>query len=117
MRMEGHEMINRIRGRALSAALAALGGVGSIPPGAADEARPAALEEIIVTATRRQETLNNVAVSVAAVGGAQADAMGRHSLASVVNQVPNVSFVPSAHGNQLTVRGVGSPALDNVQSS
>jgi outer membrane receptor protein involved in Fe transport len=84
---------------------------------AADGKKPLALEEVIVTATRREETLNNVAVSVSALNGEETAALGQRTLESAVASIPNVGFTTSSSGNNLTIRGVGSPALDNVQSS
>jgi iron complex outermembrane recepter protein len=57
------------------------------------------------------------ALPLAALSGEQAAALGQRSLENLVAQVPNVGFTTSSSGNNLTVRGVGSPALDNVQSS
>jgi len=112
--------MQKYKRRALYLALATLGS-GLTPAYAAetgaDNKKSLALEEVIVTATRREETLNNVAVSVSALSGEQTAALGQRSLESAVANVPNVGFVTTSSGNNMTIRGVGSPALDNVQSS
>lgn len=111
--------MQKYKRRALYLALATLGS-GFTPAYAnegADSRKSLTLDEVIVTATRREETLNNVAVSVSALSGDQTAALGQRSLESAVANVPNVGFVTTSSGNNMTIRGVGSPALDNVQSS
>ena len=106
--------------RALCLALAAIG-PGFVPAHAeeagADGRKALVLEEVIVTATRREETLNNVAVSVAALNGEQIAAFGQRNLESAVANVPNVGFTTTSSGNNLTIRGVGSPsAMAHISS-
>ncbi len=113
-------MQNRFTRKALCVALASLCSSTATPLFAEEVAsakKSLVLEEVIVSATKRDETMNDVALSVAVLGGEQTSELGQRSLADVVGTVPNVSFSTSSNGNTLTIRGVGSPALTNVQSS
>lgn len=106
--------------KALCVALASLCSSTATPlfaDDAVDGKKSLVLEEVIVSATKRDESMNDVALSVAVLGGQQISELGQRSLADVVSTVPNVSFSTSSNGNTLTIRGVGSPALTNVQSS
>jgi outer membrane receptor protein involved in Fe transport len=106
----------RFTRKALSVALAALCS-STATPLFASEVKSLVLEEVIVSATKRDEAMNDVALSVSVLDGTQISTMGQRSLADAVATVPNVSFSTSSNGNTLTIRGVGSPALTNVQSS
>ncbi len=70
------------------------------------------LQEIIVTAQRRSEPLQNVPIAVSAVTGAQLDSHGINDSLSLSATVPNLDI--SQNGTVLTMylRGVGSNASD-----
>lgn len=110
-------MQTRFTRKALCVALASLCSASATLAQEADARKSLMLEEVIVSATKRDETMNNVALSVSVLGGDQTAAQGQRSLEDAVATVPNVSFSTSSNGNTLTIRGVGSPALTNVQSS
>lgn len=63
--------------------------------------------DIVVTAQRRQERLQDVPVSVAVVDGSALQARGVLSLEQVTATLPTVRVVQSA-GDRLFIRGVGS---------
>jgi iron complex outermembrane recepter protein len=69
---------------------------------------PAALEEIVVTAQKREERLQDVPISISVLNGAQLDASTLQGVTEMLNRVPavatNVSF--QGGGTQVTVRGV-----------
>ena len=70
----------------------------------------AALEEVIVTAQKREQNLQDVGVSVTAFTGKQIDEFGFTNSVDIVAQTPNLSFgTPTGEGNNasLTLRGVG----------
>ncbi len=79
---------------------------------AADEAADqtsTGLADIIVTATRRNENLQSVPVSVTAITSEQLSAQGVFSTADLNNSIPNLQ-VGSAYGEtqpNFTVRGIG----------
>lgn len=68
----------------------------------------AQLEEIIVTAQKRQESLQDVPISVAAVTG---DSIARANITSIQGiKVPNVqidNFTNTPNGAVMTIRGIG----------
>lgn len=77
-----------------------------------------ALEEVIVSATRSEELLSDVAVSVVAIGKEELEAQGLRSLDTVAAGVPNVVVQRSYFGGAyLVVRGAGSPIMNQVQST
>ncbi|MCB1674896.1 MAG: TonB-dependent receptor [Halioglobus sp.] len=70
----------------------------------------AMLEEVIVTAQKREQNLQDVGVSVTAFSGDQVREFGFTNSVDVVAQTPNLSFgTPTGEGNNvsLTLRGVG----------
>lgn len=79
------------------------------PAAAADAAAPSGLGEIIVTATRRSENLQNVPVSVTAITSEQLKSQGVFSTADLNNSIPNLQ-VSSSYGEtqpNFTLRGIG----------
>ena len=88
---------------------------------AADSAAAAsgALEEIVVTATRREERLQDVPISVTAFSQEKLDAEGLHSIDDLTRLSPGVAFerngMSSAgnyndEGSDINIRGVDSTA-------
>lgn len=67
-----------------------------------------ALEEVVVTAQKRDESLQDVPVSVFAVEGGNIEKQGIEGLADLSAQIPNVTVTEAAAGDQLFIRGVGS---------
>ena len=68
------------------------------------------LEEIVVTAQKREQNLQDVGVSVTAFSGETIEKLGFTNSVDVVAQTPNLSFgTPVGEGNNasLTMRGVG----------
>lgn len=105
------------RRRGISAAVAILAGLQAVNA-SAQEANPRlALEEVIVTATKQEESLSDVAVSVVALGNERIDALGFRGLDGLLNTVPNVKIATTPTGAQLTVRGIGSPGTAGVSAS
>jgi iron complex outermembrane receptor protein len=73
-------------------------------------ANAASLEEVVVTAQRREQNLQDVGVSVTAFSGDQIRKLGFTNSIDVIAQTPNLSFgTPTGEGNNasLTLRGVG----------
>jgi iron complex outermembrane recepter protein len=103
---------------ALTAALAGTCALGSAPTWAADQGaadntnrpQPAAdLAEVIVTAEKRDSTVQKTAISMTAITGADLQAQGVTDLVEVAQQVPGVSFKTSGPGQtELEMRGLTS---------
>jgi len=67
------------------------------------------LEEIVVTARKREESLQDVAISIAVVSGEALQATATANLESIATSTPNLHFSESQSGNdQLFIRGIGS---------
>ncbi len=72
------------------------------------DASGSGLDEIIVTARKREENLLDVPVSVAVVGGQSLDKQGVQMLGEALKAVPGVSVTPTPVGDLLFIRGIGS---------
>ena len=78
----------------------------------AQDATPAAsneLQEVVVTATRREESLSKVAVSVSAFTAEKMDVIGVKSIADVARFTPGLSFGAN-QTNDISIRGISSNA-------
>lgn len=75
------------------------------------------IEEVIVTARKREENLQDTPISITAFTGAELESRGSLDLADVGNNSPNVQFVngSSLAGNSnsanIYIRGIGSSAF------
>jgi len=108
MRVDQH-VTERGRRRAAVAMLAAV----AVPATAAEVAVAAAPDvdgEILVTARRRAENVQDVPIAVSVVGGAQIEATGAFNISRLVQLQPSVQFVSSNPRNSaINIRGVGAP--------
>lgn len=68
----------------------------------------AAMEEIVVTATKRASSLQDVSIAVAVVDGQRIDEQGISTLEELTYQVPNVQISEAAVSTNVFMRGVGS---------
>jgi iron complex outermembrane receptor protein len=67
------------------------------------------LEEVVVTAEKRESTIQKTPISITAISGADLQAQGISSLLSVAQQVPGVSFKTSGPGQtEFEMRGLTS---------
>lgn len=72
------------------------------------DAKPSAVEEVVVTAQRRSERLSDVPLSVTAATGEELAQAGVFSPSDLVKVVPGFSSQPSNNGNPVySIRGVG----------
>ena len=77
-----------------------------------DPAQHLRLEEVIVTAQKRVESLQDVPLSVSAITGEQLEASGIENLSDLTAHMPNLHFTETGFSTQVRVRGIGS---DNSQ--
>ena len=70
-------------------------------------------ETITVTATRRAESVQDVPLNIAAVGGAQIEEQGFDELSDVIAYVPGINVVDRGgrQGNPIIVRGLNADGL------
>ncbi len=71
-------------------------------------AHAATLEEVIVTAQKRSQSINDVGMSVSAASGDQVQSLGINDVSGLVKVTPGLTFTLSQNGTPLyTLRGVG----------
>ena len=79
------------------------------------------LEEIMVTAQRREESLQDVPVSVSAFTGANLEKAGIREATEYLVMTPNVGFSEDGEGGSrsvnIAIRGVSNIALDGVAAA
>ncbi len=91
-------------------ALVALTALLAAPAGAQEQLSPVGLEEVIVTAQRRAESLQDAPISIVALSGETLETRGIQGLTDLQADVPGL--IPSRHPNsaatvRLFVRGIG----------
>ena len=79
-------------------------------PAAEDTARQST---VYVTATRRQGTVQDVPINIAAVGAAQLEEQGISELADLISYVPGINIVDRGgrQGNPIIVRGLNADPI------
>jgi iron complex outermembrane receptor protein len=99
-----------LRVAAALAGAGALNGVAwSAEAGPESGAAVGTLEEVVVTAEKRESTVQKTPISITAISGADLQAQGLSSLLSVAQQVPGVSFKTSGPGQtEFEMRGLTS---------
>ena len=70
-------------------------------------AAPAALEEIVVTATRREENISRVPISITALSQETLDKKGIKDFKDVARFTPGVA-IDTSQTNQISIRGISS---------
>lgn len=66
------------------------------------------LEEVVVTATKREAGLQEIPIAVSVMGGEKITEQGITSLEELAIFMPNVHIAEAGGGDQLFIRGVGS---------
>ncbi len=66
------------------------------------------LVEIVVTAQKREQNLQDVPISVNVVTGRKMDEVGLKKLDDLQNYVPNLTMSETGIGNNIYIRGIGS---------
>ena len=84
---------------------------------ASSGAYAAPLEEIIVTANKRSESLQNVAMSVSTLDGSKIEEVGMNSLAELSSYVPNLVVAENPVNTIIEMRGVGVGANQSFEQS
>ena len=103
--------MNKNTRKTLLASMVGLFAAGGLSTAAAQETESAraqgVLDEIIVTSTRRAESLNDAALSVAAIGGDEIDKRNLSEMNDYLRTIPGVSFVDQGVGrNAVVIRGL-----------
>ena len=77
----------------------------------------AELEEVIVTAQKRAESLQDVPVSLVAISGTKIAEAGLHSFQELSQYVPNLSITENAVNTIISMRGIGVGANQSFEQS
>jgi outer membrane receptor protein involved in Fe transport len=80
---------------------------GAADAGSTEPAAAGALEEIVVTATRREESISRVPISITAISQDAIDQKGIKDFSDIVRFTPGVAF-DSSQTNQISIRGISS---------
>ena len=91
--------------------------VAAALPALAQNNAPRALEEIIVTAEKRESSLQDTAMAIAAYSGDRIQALDINDVQSLVLADPSMSFSRAGGEGQVFIRGVGSNLLGIGQDS
>lgn len=105
--------LSRSTATCIATLLVSTGLTSAVHAQSADDAAPGepGREEIIVTATKRDTTLQEVPMSISAVSGAALEKNGIADFQSLAASVPSLSFRSAGPGRQkLTLRGLSSSA-------
>src|SRR5256884_647675 len=103
-----------IAGALLVAALAAQPATAQSAATGAGTSRSDALEEVLVTATKRTESVQDVPVSITAISARDLEAMGAQQFFDYGTAIPNLSFGIGASDGNLSGRGI---ALRGIEGS
>ena len=77
----------------------------------------AALEEIVVTATKRTESIQDVPVSVSAISGEQMETLGIADMEDLSLYIPNFEINSVAVVPNLYIRGIGGGLTHSIEQS
>ena len=103
---------------ALLAGIGHVGGAFAADAADASSARSTAVEEIVVTATRRNETVQNVPQTVQAFGDQQLQQLNITNLNSLIQYTPNVTFANNGPGQgNIYMRGLSAGFAGNQSSA
>jgi len=105
--------------RFLLASMSAIGALSASEAGAqtAPSTPTSTVGEVVVTAQKRSENLQNVPISLSVLGGSNLEKTNTDDFAKVARMVPGISFIDLGPGqSQLSIRGVttGGVARDDT---
>ncbi|MCB2079486.1 MAG: TonB-dependent receptor [Novosphingobium sp.] len=102
--------VRALRGSALAAIAAT---TFASPAAFAQDTKPAAssggLSEIVVTAQRREENLQEVPIAINAIGADSLEKLGVSDTTSLVQAVPSLNFTRTGPSGIFIIRGVSTP--------
>lgn len=104
----------------LAAILGILGANVALAQEGVPSSQEAVLEEVIVTAQKRTESLQSVPIAITAVSGEDIAALGANGFESFATRVAGTQFLPvSPNNSQFFMRGVssGATSFDQLQQS
>lgn len=78
---------------------------------AAAQPDDSAIQDIVVTATRRETSLQKTAQAISVISGKDQLLTGRQGLDDLKTSVPNINFASTSNTTQLFIRGIGNTFL------
>jgi len=112
LKLQKISKLNRVKQPLAIAISIALAQISTSSLAQIDPPRLGALEEIIVTAQKRVENLQEVPLSVATITGEKLESAGIDNLSDLTAHMPSIHFTETGLSTQVRVRGIGS---DNSQ--
>ncbi len=94
---------------AAAAAASATGGIAMAQTAGVAESEGPSLQEIVVTATRREESASKIPISITAVSQDTMDELGVKDFQDLARYVPGVNIDPTGT-NAISIRGISSSA-------
>lgn len=68
---------------------------------------PAELEEVVVTAQKREQAITDVPISITAIGAQQLEVLRATSVVDYITEIPNATFISfGAFGSAVSLRGI-----------
>ena len=101
------------RGLLVTSGLAAILGAGPSRTFAAEFERGGQIEEVIVTAQKRAENLQNVPISVTVINGQTLAEQSQNSLVGLSQSLPAVHVGPAGNSTVIYIRGIGNSNVNN----
>lgn len=95
----------------------AMGAAAPLAATAVEAADDGLLDEIVVTAQKREESLREVPLSVEAVSGARLADVGIVRLDDLKSYVPNLQMTETGIANNIYIRGIGSGLNQGFEQS
>ena len=77
----------------------------------------AELEEVIVTAQKRTESLQDVPLSLVAISGAKIEEAGMHSFSELSEYIPNLEITENSLNTIISMRGIGVGSNQSFEQS
>ena len=102
------DCLTRVVGLVIGLAL-----LGSGAAYAEDEERQSRMEEIVVTASKREESIMDVAQSVQYLSGDELEGSGVQTLAEIVQLIPGVSQIGTSSSTYFNARGTGANLVND----
>lgn len=103
--------MKRTLARAVCAALA-LAAANAAEAQQADTVASASLEEVVVTATKRETNLQETPQAISVLNGTQQLERGQTGLKDLSLTVPNVNFAATSNVSQIYIRGIGNTFIN-----
>jgi len=119
MQMKNRRHHGLLAAALLSSAAAILGAPGPAYAQSADEGAVPNLDDIIVTAQRREESIQDVPISIAAMSGERIEASGLTNFANLEQSISGLTTVANgdARAARIGIRGVTTAQENGKQSS